>query len=87
MNDYIVDAFTKDGENTNLEVNNLQVGCITSKGQNFELDSSGNLTVKSLTANEIAITSQSILFLSHRYPPNQPILFHIYTVKYGGILL
>lgn len=61
MNDYIVDAFTKDGENTNLEVNNLQVGCITSKGQNFELDSRGNLTVKSLTANEIAITSHAIL--------------------------
>lgn len=59
--DYIVDAFTKEGDNTNLAVNNLQVGCITSKNQNFELDSNGNLTVKSLMAEEIAITSQAIL--------------------------
>lgn len=60
-NDYIVDAFTRKGDNTNLEVNNLKVGCITSKDNNFELDSNGNLTVKSLFAEEIAITSQAIL--------------------------
>lgn len=53
MNDYIIDAFTREGENTNLEVNNLNVGCITSKNNNFELDSNGNLTVKSITAESI----------------------------------
>ncbi len=47
--DYIIDAFTKEGENTNLEVNNLNVSCITSKENKFELDSNGNLTVQSLT--------------------------------------
>ncbi len=47
--DYIIDAFTKDGNNTNLEVDNLSVGCITSKNNNFSLDSSGNLTVNSIT--------------------------------------
>ena len=26
--DYIIDAFTLDGDNTNLEVDNLTVGCI-----------------------------------------------------------
>lgn len=49
MNDYITNAFTKDGENTNLEVNNLNVTCITSKNNKFNLDSEGNLTVKSIT--------------------------------------
>lgn len=53
MNDYIIDAFTRDGNNTNLEVNNLNVGCITSTNNNFELDSNGNLTVNSITANSI----------------------------------
>lgn len=46
--DYIINAFTKEGENTNLEVNNLDVSCITSKSNKFELDSNGNLTVQSL---------------------------------------
>lgn len=27
-NDYIVNAFTREGDNTNLEVNNLNVGCV-----------------------------------------------------------
>ena len=53
MNDYIIDAFTRDCNNTNLEVNNLNVGCITSTNNNFELDSNGNLTVNSITANNI----------------------------------
>ncbi len=47
--DYIVNAFTKDGDNTNLEVDNLNVGCVTSKNNNFSLDSEGNLTVRSIT--------------------------------------
>lgn len=53
MNDYIIDAFTRDGNNTNLEVNNLTVGCISSSNNNFELDSNGNLTVNSITTNSI----------------------------------
>lgn len=47
--DYIIDAFTKDGDNTNLEVDNLNVGCVTSKDNKFSLDSEGNLIVKSIT--------------------------------------
>lgn len=58
MYDYIIDAFTRDGNNTNLEVNNLNVGCITSANNNFELDSSGNLTVNSITTN--SITGQAL---------------------------
>ena len=49
MNDYIIDAFTKDGNNLNLEVDNLTVGSISSKNGNFSLSSSGDLIVKSIT--------------------------------------
>lgn len=56
--DYIIQAFTRDGNNTNLEVNNLDVGCITSLNNNFELDSNGNLTVNTITANNI--TAQAV---------------------------
>lgn len=51
--DYITNAFTKKGENTNLEVNNLNVSCITSKNNKFELDSEGNLNVKSINVESI----------------------------------
>lgn len=60
MKDYINDAFTREGNNTNLEVNNLNVGCITSTNNAFELDSNGNLTVNNLNAkavNSLAITN------------------------------
>lgn len=62
---YIIDAFTKTGENTNLEVNNLNASCITSKNSNFELDSEGNLTVKSITAQTVNIVSQILLDSIH----------------------
>lgn len=64
MNDeyeYIVNAFTKEEENTNLEVNNLNVTCITSPNNNFELDSDGNLTVNSIHAVEGITSFQDIL--------------------------
>lgn len=53
MNNYINDAFTREGENTNLEINNLNVGCITSKDNKFELDSNGNLVVNTIKANTL----------------------------------
>ena len=46
--DYIINSFTKEGENTNLEVNNLNATCITSKNNKFELDCNGNLSVKTI---------------------------------------
>lgn len=48
--DYIINAFTKEGDNVNETIDNLTVGCITSKNGNFSLDSDGNLTIKSLNA-------------------------------------
>lgn len=58
---YIKDAFTKTGENVNLEVDNLNATCITSSNNKFQLDSEGNLTVKSITLTEGTIDNQSIM--------------------------
>lgn len=58
---YIKDAFTKTEENVNLEVDNLNATCITSRNNNFHLDSDGNLTVKSITLTEGTIDNQSIM--------------------------
>lgn len=41
--------FTETTDGLNGELNNIEVGCITSKNNNFALDSEGNLTVNSLT--------------------------------------
>lgn len=50
--DYINDAFTKTGDSVNLEADNFNVSCITSKNNKFNLDSEGNLTVKSINVLE-----------------------------------
>ncbi len=43
------DNFTKEGEKSNLNINKLEVDCITSNKQNFSLDEEGNLKVTSIT--------------------------------------
>lgn len=65
---YIIDAFTKTGDNTNLEVNNLNANCITSKDNKFELDSNGNLTVQSVNASSISIASNIYVWLDAIHP-------------------
>ncbi len=62
-NEYIVNAFTKEGENTNLEVDHFNVSCITSKSNNFELDREGNLTVKSITTTKKITPNQDVIDL------------------------
>ena len=59
--DYIVNAFTKEEDQTNLEVNQLTVGCITSKNNHFELDQNGNLSVNSITAKEGLSSYQTVV--------------------------
>ena len=59
--EYIKDAFTKSDDNINLEVDNLNVGCITSKNNSFNLDQSGNLTVKSIEVTDGLIGNTSLL--------------------------
>ena len=68
MNDYINDAFTRQNDKTNLDINNLNVDCITSRNNKFELDSEGNLTVKSITAEEGLPGSSSVNVLENIYP-------------------
>ncbi len=45
------DNFTKEGDKTNLNINKLEVDCITSNKNNFILDEEGNLKVKSISLN------------------------------------
>ena len=46
---YFKDAFTKEDEKLNLEVNKLSIDCLSSNNNNFLLDSLGNLSVNSIT--------------------------------------
>lgn len=48
---YFKDAFTKTGNELNEEIDNLNVKSISSKDNNFSLDSQGNLIVNSITTN------------------------------------
>ena len=61
--DYIINAFTKDGENVNEEIDNLTVGCINSKDGKFGIDSEGHITGKSLEVEEGMFSRQAILDL------------------------
>ena len=63
MNNYINEAFSRENANTNLEVNNLNVNCITSINNNFNLDSDGNLTVKSINVETGVVTNSGVLNL------------------------
>lgn len=56
---YFKDAFTKLEDKLNLEVDNANVECITSKNNKFSMDNNGNLVVNSITANTINSNSSS----------------------------
>ncbi len=45
-------AFTEVDGNINIDANNINVNCITSKNNKFSLDSDGNLVVNSITTAE-----------------------------------
>ena len=62
-NEYIVNSFTKKGYNVNWEVDNLNVSCITSKSNNFELGSEGNLKVKNITTTKRITPNQDVIDL------------------------
>lgn len=49
---YFKDAFTKTTNGIDMEANQITVNCLTSKENKFRLDNNGNLTVKSITAEE-----------------------------------
>ena len=56
---YFKDAFTKLEDKLNLDVDNANVECITSKNNKFSMDNNGNLVVNSITANTINSNSSS----------------------------
>ncbi len=57
---YFKDAFTKTEDILNIEVDNANVACITSKNNKFSLDNEGNLTVNSINVNNSNIQAQTI---------------------------
>lgn len=46
---YFKDAFTKDNNSLNLEVNRMSIDCLSSNNNHFSLDDQGNLNVNSIT--------------------------------------
>ncbi|MCM1053526.1 MAG: hypothetical protein NC483_06100 [Ruminococcus sp.] len=66
---YFKDAFTKENDNINASFNNLEISCLTSKNNNFSLDSDGNLIVNSITAkNETSSGGNNSLTFNDIYP-------------------
>lgn len=65
---YFKDAFTKTNNDLNIEVDNLNVKCITSKNNKFSLDSEGNLIVNSITTNEGGSTNNNSSICDLIYP-------------------
>lgn len=49
--DYVVDSFTATNNDINLEVDNANIKCLTSKNNSFSLDENGNLVVNTITCN------------------------------------
>ena len=56
---YFKDAFTKTEDKLNLQVNNADIDCMTSRNNKFSLDSEGNLIVQSITTENL--NAQNIL--------------------------
>lgn len=54
--DYVVNAFTKTDSDVNLEVDNANIECLTSKNNKFSLDDNGNLVVNSITCNNALLS-------------------------------
>lgn len=50
-NNYYEDYLTPTDNGLNIEVNNLDVNCITSKNNTFNIDSEGNITCNSILVN------------------------------------
>lgn len=53
-------VFTEENETINLDANQLNINCLTSKQNKFHLDSEGNLSVNSITTVEKDTSSSDI---------------------------
>jgi len=66
---YFKDAFTKNEDKLNLEVDNININCIISKNNKFSLDEDGNLVVNSITTNQASQTPiESLAICNLIYP-------------------
>lgn len=65
---YYKEAFTKDQEKLNLDVNKISIDCITSKNNHFSLDEEGNLIVKSITYQDSNYNLNKQEILNYIYP-------------------
>ena len=61
---YFKDAFTKTENKLNLEVDNANVECITSKNNKFSMDENGNLNTNSVSTNNLVANSANISSLT-----------------------
>ncbi len=68
MNDY-EDYLTVTSNGLDIDANNLDVNCITSKQNKFSLDSNGNLTVNTLTINDASSNPLSFEAIFNRIYP------------------
>ena len=59
---YFKDAFTQTEDKLNLEVDNANISCLTSKNNKFSLDEDGNLIVNSITCSQDGTTNESLDF-------------------------
>ena len=57
---YFKDAFTKTGDDLNIEVNNASVDSLSSNSNTFNLDEAGNLTVNTISCNSIAANESNL---------------------------
>ena len=63
---YFKDAFTQTEGKLNLEVDNANISCLTSKNNKFSLDEDGNLVVNSISTAQS--NSSGIIDFSQIYP-------------------
>lgn len=65
---YFKDAFTKTEDKLNIDVDNANIRCLTSKNNKFSLDEEGNLVVNTITANNSSGIAGGSLNLLDVYP-------------------
>ena len=63
---YFKDAFTQTEGKLNLEVDNANISCLTSKNNKFSLDENGNLVVNSIAFNQN--NSSGVINFDQIYP-------------------
>ena len=68
MNETINSVFTETQDGINASINQLEVTCITSKQNNFHLDSEGNLSVNSITTVVDNPTTSTTVDFNSIYP-------------------